>query len=51
MLRRVIWTAVGAIILMIAAVWVALALPDEDTLALVLVGSSISLSVLSHRET
>ena len=50
MFRRVVWTAIGAVLLLLAAIAVAILLPEQDTLALVLVGSSISLSVLSHRE-
>lgn len=49
-MRRIVWTAVGAVVAMLAALAVVLFLPDQDTLALVLTGSSITLSVLSLRE-
>ena len=50
-MSRVVWTAVGSVILLLAALAVVAFFPEQDTLALVLIGSSISLSVLSHRET
>lgn len=49
-MKRIIWTAVGAVIAMVAALAVVLFVPNQDALALVLIGSSISLSVLSLRE-
>jgi hypothetical protein len=49
-LQRIVWTSLFALITLLGGLGVVIFLPEHDTLALCLIGSSITFSVLSHRE-